>query len=361
MKVLHLAPLWFRVSHESLGGIETFLTALIAALEKQGCQTTLIATGDSRTDAELVSATPANLFAEMAAKRSWEYPYYEQHQLTQALELAGEVDVIHSHLGWGGLALSAVPGIGSRVLHTQHNPVTPDLEWFVQRHPDFWYSTVSEFQARKYWEQGATRCRVIPNGIDFQRFAFALVPSEELVFLGRIEWEKGTDLAVRVARELGRDLTIAGPIIEADFFENEIKPHLSNGIRYVGPIDHDTKSDLLGRAACVLMPSRVDEGCPIVPMEAMACGTPVVALPNGALPEIIDRGVTGYVTAEERDLSTLTLKAMQLDRRTVWTRAADRFDAHSVARRYIDLYSDMIAADTRPAVRPGARAARELS
>src|SRR5437588_11389772 len=123
MNVLHLAPLWFPVSRDAPGGIETYLPSLIAALEAQGCRNTLIASGDSSTSATLVPAIPRNLCAEMEAGTAWEYPYYEQHQLTLALERAPEFDVVHSHLGWGGYLLSQMPELRDRVLHTQHNPV----------------------------------------------------------------------------------------------------------------------------------------------------------------------------------------------------------------------------------------------
>src|SRR5262249_5164660 len=163
----------------------------------------------------LVPVVPVNLFTQMEAGAAAEYVYFEQHQLLLALERAAEFDVIHSHLGWGGLVLSGVPGIPP-VLHTQHNPVYQDLKWFVGQHPSLWYSTVSEFQARDYRPQGAARCRVIHNGIDVGAFTFRPKASEALFFIGRMEDEKGPDLAIQVARQLGRPLTLAGPIVDQD-------------------------------------------------------------------------------------------------------------------------------------------------
>jgi glycosyltransferase involved in cell wall biosynthesis len=155
--------------------------------------------------------------------------YYEQHQLLLALQRASEFDVVHSHVGWGGYALS---GALSRppVLHTQHNPVYGDQEWFVFEHPDLWYSTVSQFQARKFERCGATRCHVIHNGIDVSRFTFQPHGSDGLLFVGRMEEEKGPDLAVQVARALGRPLTLAGPIIDEEFFDQAI-PKRADPIR----------------------------------------------------------------------------------------------------------------------------------
>jgi glycosyltransferase involved in cell wall biosynthesis len=318
------------------------LTGLIAALAKQGCCNTLVATGDSRTAAELVPAAPVNLFAQMEAGTAAEYVYFEQHQLLLALQRAAEFDVIHSHLGWGGFVLCGVPGIAP-ALHTQHNPVYQDLKWFVGQHPNLWYSTVSEFQARDYRAQGAARCRVIHNGIDVEAFTFRQKGGDALFFIGRMEHEKGPDLAVQVARQLGRPLTLAGPMVDQDFFDRSVKPFLDDRIRYIGVVNHRQKDELFGQAGCVLMPSRVNEGCPIVSFESLACGTPVVALANGALPEIIEPGVTGFVTSDERELARLTVRALELDRAAIRARVAQRFDLSVVARNYIRLYQDMAA------------------
>ena len=327
-----------------MGGIETFLTGLLEALEGLGCRNTLIATGDSRTAAKLVPVVEENLHARMVAGKSAEYVYYEQHQLRLALERAAEFDLIHSHIGPSGYVLSAMPGLRPPVLHTQHNPVYSDAEWFVRDQPDLWFATVSEFQARAFRRQRATRCCVIHNGIDVAAFEFRPRANNGLLFLGRMEGEKGPDIAIRVARTLAAPLTLAGPIIEPDFFDRAIKQELGGGIQYVGVVDHLQKMELLGRATCVLIPSRVHEGCPLVSMEALACGTPVVSLANGALPEIIEPGVTGYVTSDEAMLPALVTQAVKLDRAKIRERVTARFDIHVVAGRYRELYRRMLAA-----------------
>jgi glycosyltransferase involved in cell wall biosynthesis len=341
MRILHLAPLWFPVSQDSHGGIETFLSGLIAALDKLGCQNTLIASGDSRTVAELVPVVPQNLYAQMQAGTAAEYVYYEQHQLRLALELAADYDVVHSHLGWGAYVLSGVPGLQARVLHTQHNPVYQDQEWFIHRYPDLWISTVSKCLARKFWQQGATRCHVIHNGIDMTTLTFQPHGGEGLLFLGRIEEKKGPDLAVQVARALGRPLILAGPIVDEGFFDRTIRPSLNGQIRYVGVVNHRQKTELFGQAACVLMPSRCEEGFGLVAIEAMACGTPVVALARGALPEIVEPGLTGYLSGNEEALAELVIRAVQLNRADIRARAIARFDVPVIAEWYRQLYTQV--------------------
>jgi glycosyltransferase involved in cell wall biosynthesis len=347
MKILHLAPLWFPVSQDSHGGIETFLSGHIAALEKLGCRNTLIASGDSSTVGELVSVVPLNLYAQMQAGTAAEYAYYEQHQLLLALELAADYDVVHSHLGWGGYVLSGVPGLQARVLHTQHNPVYQDQEWFIHRHPNIWISTVSKCLADKFWRQGATRCHVINNGTDMATLAFRPRSDGGLLFLGRMEEKKGPDLAVEVARALDRPLILAGPIVDEVFFDHTIRPFLNEQIRYVGVVNHREKTELFGRAACVLMPSRWEEPFGLVAIEAMACGTPVVALARGALPEIVEPGLTGYLGTNEEALADLVARAVQLDRAAIRARATARFDLPTIAERYRQLYLQVAMTQNR--------------
>src|SRR5262249_9751045 len=303
-------------------------------LEKMGTQNTIIASGDSRTDANLVSAVPVNIFAEMESRTVWEYAGYEQHELLLALDMSPEFDVVHSHVGWGAYLLSGIPGVRERILHTQHNPVTRDLEWFVRRHPDIRFSTVSEFQARKLRQQGVKRCQVIQNGIDVGAFTFRKRGGEGLLFIGRLENDKGPHLAIRVAQNVGWTLVLAGPVVDHEFFDNNIRPFLDDQIRYLGPVDHRQKNELLGQSGCVLMPSRCEEGFGLVSLEAMACGTPVVGLTSGALPEIIDPGLTGYVTGDEQSLADLVMKALKLDRNAIRANAAARFSLSVVARKY---------------------------
>lgn len=360
MKVLHVAPLWFPIAVDAAGGRETLVAALSRAQEKLGCQTTVLGSGDSRVAGGLLPVMPRNLFEMMGEKEAWEATYYEQHQLLVALEHAAEFDVIHSHAGWYAFALSGVPGIGGRVLHTHHTPVWPDLEWFVRQHPDFWYSAVSDFLARRFRAQGARRCAVVHNGIDVSAFEFHPRGGEGLVFIGRLERSKGPDLSIQVARELGLPLTIAGPIIDHDYYQSAIKPFLNEQIRHVGVVNHEGRNKLFGQAGCAVLPFRGQEGFPMVTIEAMACGTPVVSLTNGPIPEIIENGLTGYITADETALAGLARQAMKLDRRAIRELVQSRWDMSIIARQYLDLYQRIVDSKTKTGSRrsPSAAARR---
>ena len=156
-----------------------------------------------------------------------------------------------------------------------------------------------------------------------------------------MEAEKGPDLAIAAARSLGRPLVLAGPVVDHTFFAERVLPGLGPDIQYAGVLGHDDKVELLGRSSCVLVPSRYEEAFGLVAVEAMACGTPAVALANGALAEVIDDDVTGFTTADAGDLADLVLRAEKLDRAAVRARAADRFSIERTARRYFGLYTEI--------------------
>jgi glycosyltransferase involved in cell wall biosynthesis len=346
-RVLMLAPLWYPIGRDAPGGIETFLFQLVSTLAERGCEVTLLASGDSSATARLVPVVERNIYGLMLDGAAGEYVYYEQHQLRLAMEMAPQSDIVHSHLGPGGFVLSGLPITGDRVLHTIHTPVYRDMEWFVGVHPHMPIAAVSEYQAARLRQAGAESCWGVPNGIDVAGFTFNAHPGDSLLFLGRVEEGKGPDLAIEVARALDRPLILAGPIVDRRFFESRIEPFLSPEIKYVGLVDHATKNSLLGEAACVLLPFRHAESFGMVSLEAMACGTPVVALPNGALPEIVEPGITGYLADNVEGLAPLALQAMLLDRAAIRERVSSRFSIDRTAEQYLELYRQMMNTPTR--------------
>jgi glycosyltransferase involved in cell wall biosynthesis len=342
MRVLQVCPLWYPVKRDAPGGIETFLAQLVSALPDYDCEVTLLASGDSTAGKRILSVVESNIYGQMKNSTVKEYSYYEQQQLLLAMAHADEFDVIHSHIGPAGFALSGVQGWRDKVLHTIHSPVYQDFQWFVQQQPAMRFSVVSKFQAHKLVEHGARHCDVVHNGIETDAFTFNPDGGEGLLFLGRIEREKGPDIAIKVARELGRSLILAGPIVQQDYFDGMIAPLLNKTVRYIGVVDHNEKNKLLGDAGCVLMPSRWDEPFGMVAVEAMACGTPVVVSGQGALPELVDPGVSGFV-ATDNEMTAKVVHALKLDRAEVRRAAAAQFDISVVAQKYSELYKNMLA------------------
>jgi glycosyltransferase involved in cell wall biosynthesis len=190
----------------------------------------------------------------------------------------------------------------------------------------------------------------IPNFVDLAKYTFQPEVSKDapLVFLSRIELIKGTHLAIEAARRAGRQLIIAGNHAEdgdnGRYWHEQVKPHLgTDGVEYVGPVDDVQKNALLGRAAALLVPVQWDEPFGIVFAEALACGTPVVSCPRGALPEIVREGKSGFLRETVADLVVAIGKLASIDRRDCRKRAEEEFSADVVVRRYIDTYEGEMA------------------
>jgi glycosyltransferase involved in cell wall biosynthesis len=182
---------------------------------------------------------------------------------------------------------------------------------------------------------------VIYNGIETSAFPFCGSPDDRLLFMGRIEEQKGPDIAVRAALDAGMPIDVAGPLTSPDFYRDTLAPLLSEPNRYVGIVRGDEKLTLLSRAACMVLPSRWAEPFGMTAIEAMACGTPVVALRRGALPELVESGVTGYVVDRPEELAGAIRCACRLDRATIRARTVARFDISVTTRRFIELYRSL--------------------
>jgi glycosyltransferase involved in cell wall biosynthesis len=344
MKVLQICPLWYPISLHSPGGIESLLAQLCPGLKKAGCELTFLATADSTLTGELVPVVERGVCALMEEEKAKSYEPYEQQALRLAVDRLDRHDILHSHLGPNGLLLSRLAPERLHVLHTLHCQVLDDLTWYLRQNPNVLLTTVSAFQREKLTKAGVTNeCHVIHNGVDTSVFPFWEAPDDRLLFIGRMEFRKGPDLAIGAAVAAGLPIDLVGPITEGEFFHKNIHPMLTEANRYMGVVRGARKLELLGSACCVLMPSRWEEPFGMTAVEAMACGTPVVALRSGALSEIVENGLNGFVVDSPEQLPDAIRRARLLDRRIVRDQAVQRFDISITTSRYLSLYESLTA------------------
>jgi glycosyltransferase involved in cell wall biosynthesis len=208
------------------------------------------------------------------------------------------------------------------------------------------FTAISEHIARQGRQQGGT-WHVMPNFVDTGKYIFVReVPADApLVFLSRVESDKGPDLAIRIARKAGKKLILAGnkPELahEVRYWKGKVEPEIGHGVEYVGPVDDRQKNELLGKAAALLVPVQWDEPFGIVFAEALACGTPVISCPRGALPEIVEEGVDGFLIRDEAEGAEAVRKISQIRRESCRKKAEEKFSIRAVVPQYEKMYEEL--------------------
>lgn len=337
MKIAITADPGIPVPPRLYGGIERIIHMLIVELQRRGHEVTLYAHADSTAECRLVPYhdTAVSLAATL------------RNMLTVSRDVwQWQPDVIHSF----GRVATLLPLLPLRIpkLMTYQRAVTPSsVRWgSLLSLGTLHFSGISRWMMQETLHLG--HWHLVFNGVPLATYDFvpAVGADAPFVFLGRIEHIKGTHLAIDIARRCGRRLVIAGnvPAGEESYFERQIKPHVDgNHVTYIGPVDDRQKNDLLGSAAAFLMPILWEEPFGIVMAEAMACGTPVLGLCRGAVPEVVADGVTGFVTATVDELVEAAARVHTLDRRACRARVEQLFSETAVATAYLEVYHAMLA------------------
>lgn len=337
LTVLSVAYPLAAVTPETAGGSEQVLLALDSALLSAGHRSLVIAPEGSRLEGRLLPIAPVPDRIDEEVKRIGEA--HIRRRIARALATE-PVDLVHLH----GFDFGAcLPKSGPPVLVTLHMP--PD--WYddgalFPTRPDVWFNPVSRTQAATC-PPGMNLLRPIENGVDVESFAAARHARRGYaLFLGRICPEKGIDLAIAAARRAGVPLLIAGEVFGYDdhlqYFETEVRPHLGPDVRFLGPIGPVRKRRLLAAARCLLVPSHAAETSSLVAREALAAGTPVIALPNGALPDVVEDGRTGFLVEGVDDMASAILRSGEIDGAVCRAVARERFSLETMTRAYLDLY-----------------------
>ncbi|MGH3089709.1 MAG: glycosyltransferase family 4 protein [Rubrobacteraceae bacterium] len=332
LRIAQVAPLAMPVVRDARGSIEQLVWLLTEELVRRGHEVTLFATGDSETSANLHAAYPHSYREDYKLWDSWEY--HELMHLASAFERAHEFDVIHSHVYHFAPPLARL--VDKPVLHTDHVPQSESVRDCYARYPETNIVALSRYHREKF--EGMEDVPIIYNGIDTESFPFGEEPGDYLVFLGNLVERKGVVEAIRAAREAGMRLILAGKG-GGEYYESIVEPLIDGeSVEHVGRVDVEERNELLSGAAAMLFTSLRAEPFGLVMVEAMACGTPVVALERCAVPEIVDRGATGYYVEEADSLASIVPKTVALDRAHCREQAQKRFDYRRMADEYETLY-----------------------
>ncbi len=339
MKIAQIAPLIESVPPRLYGGTERVVSYLTEELVRLGHDVTLFASGDSITGAELTPCCTRALRLDPSVRDI--IPYFMM-MIDKVREHADEFDILHFHIDLFHFPLFR--SLAGRTLTTLHGRQDlGDLKPFYSRFGEMPLVSISNDQRKPL--PHANFVATIHHGIPADLHRPSFEQGSYLAFLGRISPEKRPDRAIRIARAAGIPLKIAAKVdkVDEDYFRNDILPLLDGpGVEFIGEINEREKTKFLGEAAAVLFPVDWPEPFGLVMIEAMACGTPVLAFRGGSIPEVIDVGVTGNVVESEEEAIAALPAILSYDRRAVRQRFEQRFTATRMAQNYVSTYRRLL-------------------
>ncbi|OGH98763.1 MAG: glycosyl transferase [Candidatus Melainabacteria bacterium GWF2_32_7] len=342
MKIALMAPLWETVPPKAYGGTELVVYILCEEFVRRGHEVTLFASGDSKTSATLMPIIEKSM-RELKVKNPFNY---ELQAIAKLLECWQEFDIIHNHMGYQFLPFVNLVNIP--IVTTLHGAfVFQEENECYERYKHLPYISISDSQ--RNGSPGLNYTATVYNGIQVDKYKFEKEPIIDrpyLVFLGRMSQEKGPHLAIQLAKKTGWKLIMAGKVDVHDhvYFETQVKPLIDNKqIIFIGELGHDAKVELLKGAYATIHTVTWPEPFGLVMAESMACGTPVLALNQGSIPEVVKNGVTGYI---ENDIDSLTKHVKdieKIDRYACRKHVEENFSAQRMAEGYIATYKKLIA------------------
>jgi glycosyltransferase involved in cell wall biosynthesis len=344
MRIAQVAPLAESVPPSLYGGTERVIHWLTEELIQQGHEVTLFGTGDSLTNAKLIPVWPRAL--RLGRPRS--DPIVAAASALEILSLhAQEFDIIHSHGDWCYLPL--LTRLGVPFVTTLHGRLDifrlPQLISMIPQAP---FVSISNEQRSPLPD--ANWAATIYHGFPPDWLCPSFGPGQYLAFLGRLAPEKGPEPAIRIARAANMQLRIAAKIPrgERGYFTERLQPMIDgNQTRLIGEVDDVSKQEFLSRASALLFPIDWPEPFGLVMIEAMACGTPVIAFRRGSVPEVVEHGVSGFIVEDEAEAIQAVQRLPELDRRQVRASFERRFTSSEMAGKYIDCYKKILA-EVRP-------------
>jgi glycosyltransferase involved in cell wall biosynthesis len=334
MRVAMLAPISWRVPPRHYGPWEQFVSLLTEGLVARGVDVTLFATADSLTSARLVGTAPAGYSED----DSLDAKAWEALHIAAVFEKAGDFDLIHNNFDFLPLSYSRL--VATPVVTTIHGFSSERILPVYERYDDVaHYVAISEADRRPRLHYDA----VIHHGIDMSAFTPGDGAGGYLLFFGRIHPDKGAVEALELAERAGLPLVVAGIVQDEEYWKGLVAPRVDGArVRYLGPVGPERRDELLGGARALVHLVNFDEPFGFSVVEAMACGTPVIARSRGALPELVTPGVNGFLVGSVEEAAEAVGPAAALDRRAVRASVEKPFDVARMVDDYLALYRRLV-------------------
>jgi len=345
VRIAIIATPWAPIPPSLYGGIEQAIDAEARGLVAGGHDVLLFTTGDS------TCPVPRQWLLPEAEGERMGVSVPEVRHVLAAYEAVADFDIVHDHTVVG-------PAMASRwgrssdlppVVTTIHGPLDGELAEVYRRIGDR-VGLIAISQAQTRSAPDISIARVIHHGITASEFPMGDGKGDYCVFLGRLSPLKGAHRAIAAAQKAGVNLILAGKVREKEeraYFEQEVAPHLSDAIRFIGEVPHDEKLRLLAGARATLFPIRWNEPFGLVMIESLACGTPVLAYPEGAAPEVIVDGTTGFIVDGEGEMADAIAAVGQIDRHACRAAVEGYFSVERMVREHVELFGDVVAARGR--------------
>lgn len=337
VRIALIAPPWTPVPPDLYGGIELVVDRLARGLDRRGHEVLLFTTGESTCPVPRASLLPHAEGQRIGAAVP------ELRHVLAAYEAVRGFDIVHDHTVLGPF-LAERHGDGAPVVTTIHGDLEGELA-DLYREIDDRVHLIAISEAQRVPVPELKIAAVIHHGLDAVDFPFGAIDGGYCLFLGRMSPDKGAHRAIAAARAAGLPLKMAAKMrepAELEYFENEVEPLLGAGVEYLGEVPHHQKLQLLAEARALLFPIRWREPFGMVMIEALACGTPVIAFPEGAAPEVVTHGETGFLVDDEEEMAKALTDVGSLDRRACRASVEGYFSTDRMVAEHLDLFTRIL-------------------
>lgn len=339
MKICLIAPLWEPVPPHGYGGIELYLKFIADGLVKRGVDVTMYGTRDSKTKAKLIPMCPRGLRVDKLVKNP--QAFYSL-MMGKVFHDADKYDIIHNHADHNALPFSQF--VKTPVVTHLHGPFITERTRVYKEYDNTYFISISKNQQRL--EPKLNYISNIYHGLPLDKFKYNGRPRNHLIWLGRMSPQKDPRGAIEVARKTGRKLIMAGKVdpVDSEYFEKHVRPFIDNEqIIFIGELGFADKINFLKDAFALLMPLTWQEPFGLVPVEAMACGTPVIATRIGSMPEVIAHNKSGFLVNSISEMSKTVAKIPKIKRIDCRRHVEKNFNVEKMIDEHIKTYEKIMA------------------